>query len=180
MARTKIDFSGHKLEVIQSEGVLIHKFKRPNTSACMLVFINTCGVMTVTGDFGNWVFSREFHPSAGQTKVNDIYYDEKLQLNSVQTSKEFDSDEVMKGIAEFKEEYKELFHEEDYEAIEDWIEHLEESLEDEITYSFAAYREKPSCIDYESVPFFKKRRFALDAIYDGFEAICKVLREYVK
>jgi hypothetical protein len=62
--RTKIDFSEHELKITQLEGVLIHEFKRPDTRNCMLVFINTCGVMTVTGDFGNWVFCREFHPSA--------------------------------------------------------------------------------------------------------------------
>lgn len=180
MARTKIDFSGHKLEVIKSEGVLIHKFKRPDTTANSVVFINTCGVMTVTGDFGNWVFSREFHPSPSQEKISNSYWDEKLQNNSIQTASEFDGEATRRAIVEFKEDNICNYSELELEAIEDWIEKLEDSIEDEIEYTFIAYREKPNCIDYENIPFTNKRRFSLEAIYDSFEAICQRLWEEVR
>ena len=53
---------------------------------------------------------------------------------------------------------------------------LENNVDDEYEYTYLAYREKPYSIDYESVPFGKKRHFWLNAVYDGFDAICEVLK----
>ena len=62
----------------------------------------------------------------------------------------------------------------------DWVEQLENNVDDEHEYIYLAYREKPKDIDYESVPFGEKRHFWLDAVYDGFDEICQALhRELV-
>jgi len=173
--RTKIDFTRHVVKVTETDSVSIHEFKRPETNNCMLVFINTCGVMTVTGDFGNWVFCREFIPSEGS--VSDGYWDEKLEIASVQKSHRYDADETLKQIYEFKKTFEESYGREMDEDEIDWVEQLENNVEDEHEYTYLAYREKPSDIDYENVPFGKKRHFWLDAVYDGFEAMCESLKK---
>lgn len=174
--RTDIDFSKHQLKITELDGVLIHEFKRPETRNCMLVFINACGVMTVTGDLGNWVFSREFHPYADAHGVSGGYWDGKLQISSVQQSHIYDSDETLKRINQFKEDFKDWYGREMNEEEADWIENLENNVEEEYEYVYLAYRETPKDIDYESVPFGKKRHFWLDAVYDGFDAICELLK----
>ncbi len=61
----------------------------------------------------------------------------------------------------------------------EWIEQLENNVDDEHEYTYLAYREKPSTIDYESVPFGEKRHFCLDCVYDGFDECCKALNREV-
>lgn len=176
--RTEIDFSKHELKVTDFEGVLIHEFKKPGTRVNMLVFINTCGVMTVTGDFGNWVFCREFHPSANNDSgVSGGYWDEKLRISSVQKSHKYDADETLKCIKEFKDNFNDNYGREMNEKESDWVEELESNVDDEHEYIYSAYREKPGNIDYESVPFGEKRHFWLNAVYDGFDAICELLKK---
>lgn len=176
--RTSIDFSKHELKITQLDGILIHEFKKPNTRNCMLVFINTCGVMTVTGDFGNWVFCREFHPSADdEIGSSSGYFDEKLEISSVQKSHKYDADETLKRIVEFKETFDDAYGREMDEEEMDWIEQLEHNVDDEYEYIYLAYREKPSSIDYVSVPIGNKRHFWLDAVYDGFDTICQLLKQ---
>jgi hypothetical protein len=178
--RTKIDYSRHELKVTQLEGVLIHHFKRPDTNNCMLTFINTCGVMTVTGDFGNWVFCREFHPSASNEHgVSSGYWDEKLEISSQQKSKKYDAETTQVLLIEFKKSFQDAYGREMNEDEIDWIEQLENNADDEHEYTYLAYREKPNTIDYESVPFGEKRHFWLEAVYDGFDAICQTLSREV-
>lgn len=179
--RTSIDFTRHKVKITKLDGLLIHEFKRPDTNNCMLRFINTCGVMTVTGDFGNWVFCREFHPSAdNEHGVSGGYWDEKLEISSVQKSHQYDAEKTTLLINEFKENFQDAYGREMNEDEIDWIEQLENNVDDEHEYTYLAYREKPKDIDYESVPFGKKRHFWLDAVYDGFDEICQYLhRELV-
>ena len=174
--RTDVDFSRHELTVKKLDGVLIHTFKRPDSNRCSLVFINTCGVMTVTGDFGNWVFCREFHPSP-DGYVSGSYWDEKLEMSSEQKSHKYDSEETLAKIKRFKEEFEDFYGRKMTEEESDWVESLEGSYHDEHEYIYTAYRENPSTIDCESVPFGEKRHFWLAAVYDGFDCICERLKE---
>jgi hypothetical protein len=173
--RTDVDFSKHKLKITQLDDVLIHEFKRPDTINCMLVFINTRGVMTVTGDFGNWVFCREFHP-APDNAVSRSYWDEKLEIASVQKAHKYDPEETLKEIKNFKDEFQNNYGREMNEEELDWVENLESSVDDEHEYIYVAYRENPSHIYYENIPFGYKRHFWLDAVYDGFNAMCEALK----
>ncbi len=61
--RTNLDFTKHELLITNQEGLLIHHLKVPNTVIYNVKFINTNGVMVVTGDLGHWIFCREFHPA---------------------------------------------------------------------------------------------------------------------
>lgn len=176
--RTDVDFSKHEVKITELDGVLIHEFKIPDTRICMLVFINTCGVMTVTGDLGNWVFCREFHPSAtNEHGVSAGYWDEKLGIASQQEATKFDSDTTTELIKDFKLTFEDYYGREMNEEEIDWIEYLEKNVDDEHDYIHYAYRETPPTIDYESVPFGKKRHYWLDAVYDGFDALCEHLKD---
>lgn len=171
--RTSIDFSRHQLKVTQQDGVLIHEFKRPDTINCALTFINCRGIMSVTGDFGNWIFCREFHPSARNNDlVSDGYWDEKLQTRSKQEAEKYDADTTTELLKDFRFTFSDYFGREMDEEESDWVEQLENNVDDETDYTHLAYREKPYNIDYEYVPFGKKHYYWLDAVYDGFDAIC--------
>jgi hypothetical protein len=174
--RTNIDFSKHIYTKFSDKYVTIYELKIPDTIRNSIKFINTSGIMSVTGDFGNWIFCREFHPSADDY-VSGGYWDEKLVIHSEQTCSEFDSDETIKLIEAFKENYIEDYSEKYHEEISDWIESLEYSVYDEIEYKYEACRNKPDVIDYEYVPYAKIRHKWLDCIYDGFDEICNRLFE---
>lgn len=174
--RTSIDFSQHEIKITKSEVVSIYELKKPGTRRNMLVFINCSGVMTVTGDFGNWVFCREFHP--GCDGVSGDYWDEKLQINSVQKSSIYDSDETLSSIEHFMENFDDKYGREMNDEESDWIDELEENVNDEHGYIYVAYRKNPYWIDRECVPFRKKRHAYLDAVYDGFDFICHVLKNH--
>lgn len=182
-SRTNIDFSKHEVTVIKHDGILIHHFKRPETTDHMLTFINACGVMTVTGDFGNWVFSREFHPTANNESdvdeyyVDDCYWDEQLMTASNQDYEIYDAKTALKEIKEFKENFHKIYKREMDWDEQDWIESLERNVDDEISYRQILYFEKPSTIDSELIPYGKYRHYWLEAIYDGFDALCEALRK---
>ena len=145
-------------------------FKQLNSNYTDRVrFINSCGTLTVNGDFGNWVFNREFHPSK-DGKVSRGYWDEKLQIASVQKSHKFSTKQTKELLAGFSKQLKE----DGYEDVNEyWIEDLESSVYDELDYTYIAYRQNDSDIDYESIPFGEKRHVWLDIIYDAFNEICR-------
>lgn len=168
--RTQFDFSQHKLEEIKSKDTLIYHFYKPGTRVEGLTFINSCGIMAVTGDFGNWIFCREFWATA-DGYVSDGYWIEKLQISSTQEPREFDEQQAIKDIKELRE---------DHEFDEDELEFLQE-LEDAAgdgEYSFIAkIMDRPSSFDTEMLPRTKnKTNIWLEAIFDAFDTICKNLK----
>ena len=47
----------------------------------------------------------------------------------------------------------------------------------ELDYTHYAYREQPNGLDYEDVIFIKDYKFWLKAVFDGFDEICRLLKE---
>lgn len=171
--RTTVDFSKHELEIIKNENVLIHSLKLKNSSTYRVVFINCMGVCSVTGDLGNWIFCREFHPSK-DGKVSGGYWDEKLNMHSVQDSDEFNTEQTEKDIDYYVENY---VNENTSQEELDWIEQLRQNTDDEYSYINTAYREHPYDVDTECIPFGKVRKHRLNIIYDAFEEICSRIKE---
>jgi hypothetical protein len=97
MSRNRIDWSKHEIVTSFSENAKIWNFKDPSTNIYRVTFINSCGVMSVTGDLGNWIFCREFHPSP-KGKVCDSYWCEKLRISSTQDFKVYNLEETDKLI----------------------------------------------------------------------------------
>lgn len=174
--RTKIDFSKHEFKTYEDKYVTIFELKLPNTRMNSIQYINCCGIMSVTGDFGNWIFCREFHPSS-DGYVSAGYWDEKLQISSVQKSHEFDSDETLEDIIEFEKNFQNDFADELDEEIVDWIDTLKNNVNDEHEYVYQAYRETPSNVEFESIPFGEVRHIWLNYIYDGFDEMCERIKQ---
>jgi len=168
-----VDFSRHVLTEKRFEGVLIHKFGVPGSSIYMIKFINTEGILAVTGDVGNWVFCREFHPSA-EGQVSDQYWCEKLKIASKQSPYEFDSDATQKEIDRLIKEEEDLTPEE-----LEYLRNLDPS-EGEFDYTHHAYRDNVGRFnDGEYVPLVKSLNVQLAIVFDAFDEICKRMKEGV-
>ena len=169
--RTITDFSKHQLEIIKEEHVLIHNFHIPGTIANSIKFINTSGILAVTGDYGNWIFCREFHPSK-DGRVSDNYWLEKLSIASSQNPYEFDSEKA-------QQEIKDLLENKDHDFSEDekeWLQNLSNAA-DEGEYEYiSVVQDHPSSFETEMIPRGKIVKYWLLVIFDAFEEIVKILK----
>lgn len=178
--RTDFDFSNHELIIEKSEGLLVHTLKHTEYSQWYRFnFINTNGIMVVTGDYGNWMFCREFHPSPDGI-VSDYYWCEKIEISSTQEPYEFDEESTVEEIKEYLngglEEYG--YEGDDLEIMRGYYEELLDRVtEGEFYYKAYAYSEKPDCMDVEYVPNCKKIKHWLLCVFDAFEEICLRLKE---
>lgn len=174
--RTGIDFSRHEVIVFESDRLKIWHLKQPGTVIHNIKYINCDGIMAVTGDFGNWIFCREFHPSA-DGGVSDGYWDEKLRMESEQKSHQYSPELTKEAVEKFKKEFPDIYGREMNEEEKYWVESLEDSVDDYYEYIYRGHRENPSEIDHESVPFEEERIFWLKCVYDGFDEICRRMKE---
>jgi len=175
--RTDVDWSKHELLITENEHVTIHHLKKPNTICDSVKFINVEGILTVTGDYSNWLFCRSFLPTP-DGRVSDHYWLEKLRIASTQNGEEFSSELTKKEIEQHLAELKE----EDWkpEILEEIKEYYTECLnvveDGEWVYSAYAYQNFPSFWDHECVPFRKRIKPHLQVVFDAFEEICKRLK----
>lgn len=174
--RIEYDFSNHELIVVETENYNSHRLKHPEYSQMFSVtFINTNGICAVTGDFGNYIFCREFHTSA-DGYVSDHYWLEKLQNSSDQSGENFDSDKTRETINDLISELKNDEESIDPDKYNEELEYLTELLDyvdrSEFEYTSYAYNNYPSWFDCESVPFCKSIKPQLLIVFDAFEEIC--------
>ena len=166
--RTDKDFSKYVLEEIRpNDDILVYKFGVPDKYCGSLVFINAYGVLSVTGDYGNWIFCREFSASP-DGYVSDGYWCEKLRIASTQKPSDYDHEATREEIKEMLNE--EDIDEEDKEYLEDLLDHLDEGEERYLVY---AHDNLPKGRDHEFVPLRKKLNPWLEVIFDAFEEICE-------
>jgi len=176
--RTGIDFSKHQVIVSDHENLLVHYLRKPDTICGSIKYINTNGILAVTGDYGNWIFCREFHPSA-KGYVSDGYWKEKLHIASSQEANEYDAEHTQ---AELEAKINGGAEEYGYtgEKLERALKYFKECLyyvDDEYEYINYAYRHTPSFMDSESVVMVKRTKYWLMAVFDGFDEICRRIRE---
>lgn len=178
--RTDIDFSKHEVLLIDTPGLLVHHLKKPDTVIDNIKYINTQGIMAVTGDYGNWIFCREFHPDA-KNGVSDQYWCEKLKMASTQEPYEFDVEGTKQALEQKIEEYIKILEEsgkdEDQSILEFYQECFDKCEEGELDYTHFVYRERPSALDYDDVIFVKDYKYWLKAVFDGFDEICTRMKE---
>lgn len=167
--RTTFDFSKHEVLISKFENSTIHHLKKPETYNLNVKFMNIGGILAVTGDLGNWIFCRPFVPSKESEKVSDGYWDEKLEIHSVQKAKIYDPEYTLNLIDEFEKYYSE--NESLTEEISNWISDLRERVDNEFEYIDVAYNELPNGIDFEEIPFGKERRYHLKGVYDAYDEI---------
>lgn len=169
--RSGIDFINHEIQVVKKNNLNIWHLKKPDTYWESIKFINVDGIMSVTGDYGNWIFCREFHPSS-DGGVSDSYWKEKLKNASTQEPNEFDVEGTIEDI-------KTLLAEEDLD--EEEIEYLNECIdkaqEGQFDYEYFAHRENCGMFsDHEYVPHRMKTKPWLNAVFDGFDEICRRIK----
>lgn len=175
--RTKLDFKNHVFTVKEEGNTTTYTLKKPNTVIDSLIFVNTAGILAVTGDYGNWIFCREFHTST-DGYVCDGYWIEKLKISSSKVPSKFDPEGTTKEIEDNIKEIEEEFNSGDisadvYQELKDYYESLLACTDDEVLYTYRAYREMPSCMDYEYVPFVKELSYWLLVVFDAFDEMCK-------
>lgn len=169
--RTSIDFSKHELTIKETNEVLVHWLKKPNTICDNVKFINIKGdVLVVVGDYGNWVFCREFHPSK-DGYVCDRYWVEKLKNSSTQNPYTFDPEEAKSEIDDLLKE-----HEWSHEEIE-FLNSLRQASDLTEGEFVAACYNYPPGFDTEMMPTGKVYDHSLLVVFDAFEEICKRLSE---
>ena len=180
--RTGKDFSKYVLKVTKNKHVIIHELtKPPYTKQERICFINVDECLVVTGDYSNWIFDRNFTPSANITEeISNHYWCEKVKLSSTQDPYKYDPEETVKEIQErineLKREddnYEKEEHIQEIEWLEECMTYADESTD--MRYLCFAHDNKPSHIDHESVIYCKKIHPQLLVVFDAFEIICKML-----
>ena len=182
--RTNYNFSEHELIIEEKDEYLKHTLKHPEYSKMYLIeFLNIQDKLIVSGDYGNWIFCRDFHPSE-DGYVSDGYWLEKLRMNSTQEPYQYNAEETE---LEIKEKLKQL--EEEYEngdisgkEYNQYKEYYEDDclyyVDDEIEYLYNAFRgDKPSNLDYEDIPYVRTVKPQLNIVFDAFDEICKRLKK---
>ncbi len=168
---TDINFDKHELLIVDNEHVKIHHLKVPNTSQDNIKFINCGGIMAVCGDYGNWIFCREFVPGSKE-QADSQYMTEKLRIASSQEPYEMDTEATKKeiqtliGSGDFTNE----------EEVEYLLELLDKADCTGEEYRSWAYENCPSDMS-EYIPYVKTIKYWLKAVYDGYDEICKRLKE---
>jgi hypothetical protein len=171
--RTGIEFEQHEVIITQVEGLLVHHLKKPNTNTDNIKYINTNGILAVTGDYGNWIFCREFHPSA-DGGVSGAYWKEKLKILSTQQPNEFDEQGTVEEIDRLLAEEEDL----DEEEIEYLTECKNKAGYGQFDYDAYAHRENCGRFqDHECVPHCMKTQYWLEAVFDGFDEMCRRIKE---
>ena len=169
--RTRLDFKDHELIVKKSEDLSSYYLKKPNTVQDSILFINTNGIMAVTGDYGNWIFCREFIPTP-DGYVSDGYWEEKLSIASTQKYEDYDY------CATRKEIEKRLADKDDPPDKEEkeYYENMLDCVDDEFEYTYRAYNDRPRSMDAESIPFVRITKYWLLVIFDAFDEICNRMK----
>jgi len=176
--RTTVNFDDHELNISKSEGLLIHDLKKPDSLMCRIKFVNIEGALIVLGDYGHWMFCREFHPSP-DGHVDDHYWIEKLEMYSTQKAREYDSEATFKelenGINGGLEEYG--YTDDDLEVMKEYYKNCQMYSDTEWEYvAFAHGDDKPSLIEHDQVPFVQRTKQWLLIVFDGFDEICRRLK----
>ena len=180
--RTDIDFSSHILNVLETEEITIHHLKKPNTVVNNVKFTNISGNLVVTGDFGNWIFCRNFYPSVKESGVSDGYWIEKLETYSTQKGKVFDFEKTVEELKRKKKEYIQECKEEEVEPNIEWIEYFDECINvaecgNEDDYKHQAFTNIPDNYDWEETILVESTNNRLKIIFDAFEEVCSRLKK---
>ncbi|WP_044213509.1 hypothetical protein [Flammeovirga sp. OC4] len=181
--KPKYDFSLHTHTVdiftnSKGEEIRIDTFQEEDYRMGLVKFKNDENGLTVTGDFGVWVFERNFIPCKG-FKINKMYWSEKLIATSIREYCEYDPIQTCEAIeAIINNDLEDWGYEgEELENQKEFYEDLLNYVDDEIEYKYHAYRSLfPFDVDHDGIPYFKKGSVKLDVIFDAFEEICRRMK----
>lgn len=174
--RCDINWSEHIMYKEETELGIIYTLKKPNTIIQKVEFKNLLGNLIITGDFGNYIFCREFHISDDSHGLSDGYFHEKLSIHSYQDVYKFDSELTEKNIIELIDEVDDYTTDENKkEELLDYYNRLIDNVDDETEYDYIAYREKPNFLDYEDVPKVRDYVTSFKCVMDAYDEIVRRL-----
>jgi hypothetical protein len=173
--RTKVNFSGYILSITRTDLIDIYDLNRDGAMIGRVKFSVMKDVTVVTGDFGNWMFSRPFVPEK-DGYVSDGYWIEKLEMSSTQKGKDYSSKETEKelrrGIRSGLKEYG--YEGEKLKQAKQFYKNALCYVDSKKEYEDYAYSdEKPKFMDYEDIPFVETTKYWLNVVFDAFEEICR-------
>lgn len=172
--RSNVDFSEHVFNVIsKSDNHYIFKFAKPQTNTYSITFVNACGILAVTGDCGNWIFCREFYPSA-DGYVSDSYWIEKAKIYSTQNPLVFDHGETKGEIDELLNGNDCEINKDEARYLADIRDHVDEG---EMRYLIYAHDNLPAGRDHDFIPIAKALDVGLAVIFDAFDEICRRIKD---
>lgn len=133
------------------------------------------GHTLVTGDYGTYVFEREFHPHP-KGSVSEDYWIGKIPSNM--NSMEYSSKVTMELISDLSKNISEYGYDEDkmgkiVSALLEATNYVENEHDyyHHILYDSDLY----SLLDAEDVPWGKDYNHRMDYIFDAFEKMCSIL-----
>lgn len=179
--RTDIDFSKHKYERLNLNDVT---GSCPATICSLhldseyhkVVLITANGITSVTGDFGNWVFNREFVPDSRCSDFPGAYWASKLSSYSGQSGYVYDGDKTEERIKYLlSKEGQEEFGREWAEDEKEYLENCFRYTDSEQEYVNAAFHTRTGWFarDSDHVPYEERLNPWLEAIFDAIEEMCR-------
>ncbi len=185
MSRTNFDFSKHVHTTsiyTDEEGntIQVDKFGIGEQLMHRIIFTNGFFGLVVTGDYGNWLFSRCFVPSAKSDLSCEHYWLEKLRMHSRQSIGNYSQEMTEEAINELIDTRLE-----DYgldgtrlDECKAWFKELLRHTDNEIEYQYHAFFESnPPHIDSEMIPFHKEIDVRLKIVMDAFDEMCNRLKQ---
>jgi len=181
--RTDVDFSEHTLrethfkDETTGHSLDVWELKVKGTMWGRVIFINSCGILTVDGDYGRYAFCREFHPSE-EGGVSDHYWHEKLRIGNDLKWDEYDAEATEKEIKALIENGLEDYgyRDEELAKLKEQFTDLLDYVDDKIAYEYHAFRDT-DIDDYEMIPYVKEQNIRLDIIFDAFDEICRRMKK---
>jgi hypothetical protein len=173
--RSNVDFTDHIIyPIVKSDELLLtFKFAKPNTNHYSITFINTCGIMAVTGDCGNWIFCRSFIPALANA-VSDSYWCEKIRIASTQVPTAYSEDDTIEEIKEMLVDEENQLDEEDTKYLNNLLDHTGDG---EMRYLCYAHDNLPHYRDSEFVPYRTRLDPMLSVVFDAFDEVCRRLKD---
>lgn len=175
--RTELDFSKHILThrvytcfEPNSNDINVWTLQLPQSSVHKFVFTNANGKMTVSGDYGTWVFEREFHPTSEGTVYDDYWIGKLINKNL-----SYDRDETIKELQYALDEGLEDYGYEGNELkrLKKIYTELLTYTDDELEYKYKAFREA----DASDIPYVESIHPRINYILDAFCEMCNRYKE---
>jgi hypothetical protein len=180
-----IDWSKHDFHQHQD----YYELRLPDSITYRVRFSMVDGRTIVTGDFGDWIFSREFHP-ASDGSVSEEYWCEKLVIaNQYVKFSEFSAEETQKSL---KYEMEAILGDRVEHYISDMNSigttdplHLSEIDSKELEYYYKCYdnvheesyeeisHNYPDHMDFEDVISCEEIVPSLKCVFSAFNEMCK-------
>lgn len=198
MNRTNRDFSDMIVKTYDNPKIHTKIYEAILNDSNIIKFINTNGILLITGCCGVWTFNREFHPSKDGYVV-EHYWLEKLKecgnqqisyYSSTLTKEALESEieelKYLEAVKEVKAAEKDEFEEgawQHKEYINDrnninslkkqYYEKCLQEVDNEFMYVQAMTQFMRDEVDTDWHIFYKKIDYNLEVIFDIFEEMCR-------